>query len=86
MHRTVEGTYRNGRVELAETPENVGDDTRVLVTFLTRGEVDLRARGIDERQAADLRARLSTFADDWESPEMADYDDYEANRRKLDSR
>jgi hypothetical protein len=86
MHPTVGGTYRNGHIELAETPSNIGDDTPVLVTFLTPGEVDLRSRGIDEAQAAELRARLSTFSEDWESPEMADYDDYEANRRKLDSR
>ena len=37
-------------------------------------EVDLRARGIDERQAADLRGRLGTFAEDWNRPEMDIYD------------
>jgi len=86
MNPTVEGMYRNGRIELAETPSDVGDNTPVLITFLTSGTVDLRARGIDERQAADLRARLSTFAEDWDSQDMADYDDYDANRRKLESR
>ena len=80
MHPTVEGMYRNGRIELAETPRQVGDDTPVLVTFLTHGEIDLRTREIDERQAAELRARLATFTDDWESAEMADYDDYETNQ------
>ncbi len=42
-------------------------------------EVDLAARGICVAQAADLRARLHTFAEDWESPEMDIYDDYDTN-------
>jgi hypothetical protein len=37
--------------------------------------VDLRSRGIGETQAADLRARLKTFAEDWERPEAAIYDE-----------
>jgi len=37
-------------------------------------EIDLAERGIDETQAANLRARLSTFAEDWEPPEMEAYD------------
>ncbi len=36
--------------------------------------VDLRSRNIDETQAADLSARLKTFAEDWERPETAIYD------------
>lgn len=37
--------------------------------------VDLGKRGIDEAQAGDLRARLKTFAGDWERPEMSIYDE-----------
>jgi hypothetical protein len=37
--------------------------------------VDLRSRGISEEQATDLRARLKTFAEDWERPEAAIYDE-----------
>jgi hypothetical protein len=40
----------------------------------SKSELDLRARGIDERQAADLRGRLGTFAEDWNRPEMDAYD------------
>ena len=36
--------------------------------------VDLRSRGISEAQASDLRARLTTFAEDWERPEASVYD------------
>ena len=37
--------------------------------------VDLRERSIREAQAADLRARLKTFAEDWERAEAAIYDE-----------
>lgn len=74
MLKVVEGMYRNGKVELLETPEDV-DEARVIVTFLpTRGVIDLQTRGIDEAHAADLRARLRTFVEDWERPEMEAYD------------
>jgi uncharacterized protein (DUF3084 family) len=35
----------------------------------------LHDRGIDEVQAADLRSRLKTFAEDWERPEASIYDE-----------
>jgi hypothetical protein len=80
MLNSIEGIYRKGKVELAEVPSNIDDDTRVIVTFLKSGSIDLRKRGIDEAQAADLHSRLSTFAEDWNSPEMDIYDDYDATR------
>ncbi len=36
--------------------------------------VDLRARGISEKQAADLRGRLAAFSEDWNRAEMDIYD------------
>ncbi len=62
MLTSVEGTYRNGRIELKEPPAGVQDETPVIVTFMT-GDVDLRVQGIDQARAADLRAALSTFED-----------------------
>ena len=70
---TIEGTYKNGKVELADVPPQV-NQSRVLVTFLEPSGVDLRERGIDADQAAELRARLRTFAEDWERPEADIYD------------
>jgi hypothetical protein len=70
---TVEGTYKNGKVELAGIPPHM-NQSRVLVTFLESNGVDLQARGVDEAQAADLRGRLKTFAEDWERPEADIYD------------
>ena len=83
MPRSVEGVYRDGKIELAEPPRDVRDETRVIVTLLDSGHVDLRARGIDEAHAAELRARLATFAEDWDSPEMDLYDDYNAAKARL---
>jgi hypothetical protein len=37
--------------------------------------VELKERGIHEAHAADLRARLKTFAEDWDRPEAAIYDE-----------
>ena len=37
--------------------------------------VDLQSRGIKEAQASDLHARLKTFAEDWDRPEAAIYDE-----------
>jgi len=47
------------------------------------GAVDLRSRGIDTQDAAELRARLHQFAEDWDSPEMNAYDDYAAAKATL---
>ncbi len=75
MAKSVEGIYRNGKVELVE-PLAEAEGSRVIVTVIHPPEVvDLRARGIDEGQASDLRRRLAAFAEDWDRPEMAIYDD-----------
>lgn len=37
--------------------------------------ITLHDRGIGEVQAADLRARLKTFAEDWDRPEASIYDE-----------
>jgi hypothetical protein len=75
MVKSVEGIYRNGKVELVE-PLAEAEGSRVIVTWVHPAEpVDLRARGIDENQAADLRRRLAPFFEDWDRPEMAVYDE-----------
>ena len=83
MLKSVTGIYRAGKVELVEVPVNIADETSVIVTFLESGAIDLQERGIDEAQAADLRARLQAFVEDWDSPEMTAYDDYDNVKAKL---
>ena len=83
MPVSVQGVYRHGKIELLEQPSNIRDETRVVVTFLEPGSINLRTRGITEEQAAKLRAQLATFAEDWDSPEMSVYDDYDAAKANL---
>ena len=75
MLKTVEGIYREGKIELLETPLDV-KEARVVVMFLpVEGAIDLRAHGIGEAEAADLRARWGAAAEDWDRPEMDVYND-----------
>jgi hypothetical protein len=75
MLKAVEGIYRDGKIELLETPPDV-KEARVVVTFLPRGgAIDLQARGIGEDEAAELRSRWGAAAADWDRPEMDIYDD-----------
>ncbi len=78
----VEGIWRDGRVEVAAPPADVAENAPVLVTFLAPGDIELAAHGVSPAQAAELRAQLATFADDWDAPGMAVYDDYDAVRTR----
>jgi hypothetical protein len=78
MVKSVEGVYRNGKVELME-PLAEAEGSRVIVTWVhSTSPIDVRERGIEESQAADLRHRLASFTEDWDRPEMAAYDDLPA--------
>ena len=68
---------------MTELPRDVRDDTRVIVTFLETSHIDLQARSINEVRAADLRAQLGAFAEEWDSPDMALYDHYDATKAHL---
>lgn len=78
---TVEGIYKDGKVELLEAVSELGS-TKVLVTFLEDSNIDLRALGIDEDAAAELRGKFATF-EDWNNPEMDVYNDYDNARSSL---
>jgi predicted DNA-binding antitoxin AbrB/MazE fold protein len=81
MVKSVEGIYRNGKVELLQ-PLDEAEGSRVIVTLVRPAEpVDLRRRGVDESQAADLRHRLARFAEDWDRPEMSAYDEPGRSKR-----
>lgn len=74
MLQSIEGIYQDGKIELTEMPTGI-KTARVIVTFIDANtSVDLSSRGINEEQAANLRARLQCFAEDWEQPEMEAYD------------
>jgi hypothetical protein len=73
MLKSFEGVYREGKIKLLESPPS-DMEGKVIVTFLDNGSIDLAKHGIDEHQAADLRRRLTTFAEDWDRPDMDVYD------------
>ena len=78
MLMSVEGVYRDGKVELQQLPADIRQ-ARVIVTFLpAEGSIDLGARGISEEEAAELRWRFGAGAADWDDPAMDIYDDYPA--------
>ena len=70
---TVEGIYKNGQVVLTETPSQVSE-SKVLVTFLETRLIDLQERGISREQAAEIRGKFDSIAEDWNRPEMDIYD------------
>lgn len=80
--KSVEGRYHDGRIKLFELPGDVREEMRVIVTFVELGGVDLRRRGIGEADAETLRDTLAVFIEEWESPEMEDYDNYDAAKAR----
>ena len=48
--------------------------------------ISLAEHGIGPAQAAELRARFATFAEEWERPEMDMYDDYDAANARLEAK
>ena len=83
MLRTLQGIYRNGQIELYEAPDGVRNDTTVIVTFLESGLADLASYNINQEEAAALRERLAPFAEEWDSPEMDIYNDYDGTKADL---
>jgi uncharacterized protein (DUF433 family) len=66
---------------VASYPALTHDSIQAAIAYMK--EIELRAQGINEAQAAELRARLATFEEDWESPAMEMYDDYDAAKLRL---
>ena len=82
MLTSVEGVYRNGKIELAEVPDTIIEEAQVIVTFMppakaSKSNMTLADYGISKEQAAELRTRVSIFEDAWNAPGMEVYDSYE---------
>ena len=80
MIQTVEGVFRNGKVELLETPPNI-PESRVIVTFLPPVTGPGGGPSYTPDEIADLRGKLAAWDQDWNAPGMEAYDDYETRRR-----
>jgi hypothetical protein len=55
MLETIEGVYENGQIQIDRPPNNIGDRTQVLVTFLD-------PNNIDPAKLSELIARIETIA------------------------
>lgn len=71
---TSKSIYRKGNVELLKTPTGVNAARLTIALSPKNGLIELQSRGINREQAANLRARLESFAQDWNRPEMDGYD------------
>lgn len=72
--------------ELAKLTPSERQEIARRLAEMDGGSHELQSRGIDATAAADLRARLDRFAEDWNSPEMTGYDHYDDARARLSSR
>ena len=73
MLQSMEGVYRNGRIELREKPRGLRK-TRVIVTFLTEAKAPAKPPKLSRKEAAELRAKLAAWEEDWNAPGMDAYD------------
>jgi hypothetical protein len=69
---SVEGVYRDGKIELNERPADV-KEARVIVTFLPTVHPDLAH--LTPEEIEELEWRLQPFAADWNAPGMEVYDE-----------
>jgi hypothetical protein len=79
MIQTVEGIFRNGKVELLEKPSNI-HEARVIVTFLPAPMGPDGEPSFTLEEVADLRGKLAAWEEDWNAPGMEAYNDYETRR------
>lgn len=68
---------RDDKIMLGKNLENVRKEAVTTVTFNEPISIDLASQGIDKESAEVLRGNLVTFEEDWNSPEMSVYDNYE---------
>lgn len=59
--------------------------SKVLITFLENTNIQLSTFGIDQDEAAELRAKFASF-EDWNDPSLDIYNDYDNARSVLDDR
>ncbi len=72
MSKSVEGIYRDGKVELLEMPEET-DEARVIVTFLPTRYPKSNPPVFTEAEIAELRGKLAAWEEDWNAPGMEIY-------------
>jgi len=79
---TVEGIYKDGKIELLESVSRV-KQSKVLVTFIENNDIDLPTAGIDKQEAGELREKFASFKD-WNDPLLDVYNDYDNAKSAID--
>jgi hypothetical protein len=74
MLTSVEGVYRDGKVELLETPAHVAEGARVIVTFLAPPNGQGPEPALTAEELAELRWKFASWEEDWNAPGMEAYD------------
>ena len=74
MLKTMEGIYRDGKVEFTEKPPKVRE-ARVIVTFLPLRSSKVEAPKLTFSEVSELRGKLSAWEEDWNAPGMEAYDE-----------
>jgi hypothetical protein len=84
MLKTIEGIYRNGQIELSESPQGISDPAQVLVTFIDPGKLDT----IKLRQLIDQFETIMGIQqglDDFDAGRFRPFDDFvQAMQQKYD--
>lgn len=83
MQTIAHGIFRNGKVEFAQLPDGVPDETPAVVTFAIEDASALEQRGITPEQATAFRLALGAGIDDWDTPDMDIYNDYDSQKAEL---
>jgi len=81
---TVEGIFKDGKVELLEAV-SAPKQSKVLITFLENTDIQLSSLNIGQEQAAELRNKFASF-EDWNDPALDIYNDYDNARSVLEDR
>ena len=75
MLQAVEGIYRNGTIELLETPENI-HESRVLITFLpTTTPIESPATPRKKRNGFGILKGKISMTEDFDDP-LEEFEEY----------
>jgi hypothetical protein len=72
MLKSLEGIYRDGKVELLGKPP-ARREARVIVMFLSGPRSQSKPPKLSRKEAAELRARLAAWEQDWNAPGLEAY-------------
>ncbi|MEC4814042.1 MAG: hypothetical protein SAK29_12330 [Scytonema sp. PMC 1069.18] len=72
MLRTIEGTYKNGKIELAEIPQGI-TESRVFVTFVETKLTTSWAENIMQHQGVEETIIFESYRDELVSPKEIEF-------------